>query len=139
AGQGRILLAAPISLAEIEARFSARIEAREELTFDAASASLRARGTRRFGAVVLAEQAQPVKPNAESARMLADGIVRIGLDRLPWTKALRQWRDRIIFLRAAEGDEWPDLSDAALAATLADWLAPVLQAKTSPPRTSPVT
>src|SRR5262249_58600695 len=39
--------------------------------------------------------------------------------------------DRIMFLRRAEGDEWPDLSDAALAATAADWLAPALAGKTS--------
>ena len=43
AAQGRILLAAPLTLAEIEARFAGRIEAREEIAFDAASASLRAR------------------------------------------------------------------------------------------------
>ena len=43
AAQGRILLAAPIALAEIEARFADRIESRDEVTFDAASASLRAR------------------------------------------------------------------------------------------------
>ena len=40
----------------------------------------------------------------------------LGIDRLPWTKALQQWRDRVMFLRAREGEEWPDLSDAALAA-----------------------
>ena len=137
AAQGRILLAAPMSLAEIEARFVARIATREELTFDAASASLRARSSRRLGAVALTEQTQPVKPNAESARMLAEGIVRVGLDRLPWTRALRQWRERIMFLRAAEGDEWPDLSDAALAATLAEWLDSVLQPKTTLAEISP--
>ena len=31
--------------------------------------------------------------------------------------------------RRAEGDEWPDFSDAALAATATDWLAPVLRSK----------
>ena len=36
-----------------------------------------------------------------------------------------------MFLRASEGDEWPDLSDAALAATVSDWLAPMLAAKTA--------
>ena len=45
---------------------------------------------------------------------------------LPWTKALAQWRERVIFLRSAEGDEWPDLSDEALAATAEEWLAPHL-------------
>jgi ATP-dependent RNA helicase HrpB len=50
---------------------------------------------------------------------------------LPWSKALKQWRERVTFLRRAEGDEWPDLSDAALAASVAEWLAPVLQSKTA--------
>jgi ATP-dependent helicase HrpB len=36
-----------------------------------------------------------------------------------------------MFLRRAEGDEWPDLSDAALADTAAEWLAPALQSKTA--------
>src|SRR5260370_39275432 len=36
-----------------------------------------------------------------------------------------------MFLRRAEGDEWPDLSDAALGATAADWLAPGLAGKTA--------
>jgi len=36
-----------------------------------------------------------------------------------------------MFLRRAEGDEWPDLSDAALAVTAAGWLAPALADKTS--------
>ena len=31
-----------------------------------------------------------------------------------------------MFLRRAEGDEWPDLSDDALARTAAEWLAPFL-------------
>jgi ATP-dependent helicase HrpB len=36
-----------------------------------------------------------------------------------------------MFLRRTEGVEWPDLSDAALAATATDWLAPILLFKTS--------
>jgi ATP-dependent helicase HrpB len=48
---------------------------------------------------------------------------------LPWTKSLEQWRGRVAFLRRAEGDPWPDLSDAALAAS-PDWLAPALFGKT---------
>ena len=41
AAQSRILLAAPITLEEIETRFANQIEARDDVTFDAASASLR--------------------------------------------------------------------------------------------------
>jgi ATP-dependent helicase HrpB len=60
--------------------------------------------------------------------LLAEGIARLGVDRLPWTRSLKQWRDRVMFLRRAEGDEWPDLSAAALAADV-DWLLPLLSDK----------
>jgi ATP-dependent helicase HrpB len=131
AAQGRIVLAAPLTLAEIEAQFADRMESRDDIAFDAASASVRARRLRRLGAIVLAEQPLTVTPDDASARMLAQGAARLGIERLPWTKPLRQWRDRVMFLRRAEGDEWPDLSDAALAATAVDWLAPVLAGKTA--------
>ncbi|HEV2000977.1 MAG TPA: ATP-dependent helicase HrpB, partial [Xanthobacteraceae bacterium] len=54
AAQGRILLAAAITLGDIEAHFADRIERADEVVFDAASASLRARRTRRLGAILLA-------------------------------------------------------------------------------------
>jgi ATP-dependent helicase HrpB len=130
AAAGRILLAAPIGLAEIEARFADRIVTREDIAFDPVSASLRLRRLRRFGAIRLSEQPMPAAASEAAARALAEGIAWLGIDRLPWTKALRQWRDRVMFLRASEGDEWPDLSDAALAATVNAWLGPSLAAKT---------
>jgi ATP-dependent helicase HrpB len=121
AAQGRIVLAAALSLAEIEAGQAARIETRAETVFDAATASLRARRLRRLGALTLSEQPMTVVSNEESAQLLAQGIARLGIERLPWTKALRQWRDRVTFLRRVEGGEWPDLSDATLAGA-GDWL-----------------
>jgi ATP-dependent helicase HrpB len=127
--QGRIILAAPLALAEIEALFAERIESREEVAFDEASTSLRARAVRRLGALVLASQPVAVVPGEQHARLLSEGIARLGIERLPWTKALRQWRDRIMFLRRTEGEEWPDLSDATLARNAADWLAPSLAGK----------
>jgi ATP-dependent helicase HrpB len=131
AAQGRILSAVPITLDEIEQRFSDRIAAREEIAFDAASASLRGRRSRRLGAIALSDQPMPVVANDDTAQKLADGIVSLGIGRLPWTKSLQQWRDRVIFLRASEGVEWPDLSDTALAQTVNAWLTPALGAKTS--------
>jgi ATP-dependent helicase HrpB len=131
AAQGRIVCAAPIALAEIERRLRARIEAREEITFDTASASLRGRKSRRLGAITLTDQPLPVAPDGGTAQQLAEGIARIGIARLPWSRALSQWRDRVTFLRASEGSEWPDLSDAALAPTATQWLAPALTGKTS--------
>jgi ATP-dependent helicase HrpB len=131
AAQSRVLLAAAITADEIEQTFGDRIETRDEITFDVASASLRGRRTRRLAAVVLADQHVRIEPTVETTRMLARGIVTLGLDRLPWTKALAQWRDRVMFLRTAEGEPWPDLSDQALAAGAADWLEPGLAGKTA--------
>jgi ATP-dependent helicase HrpB len=131
AASGRVVLAAPISLAEIEARFVDRIEDRDAVNFDAASASLRARRTRRLGALVLAEQTRPVAPDAGTGHVLAQGIVSLGLDKLPWTKAVLQFRNRVGFLRRAEGDEWPDLSDDGLARSAVEWLEPLLVEKTA--------
>ena len=131
AAAGRIILAAPITLEEVEQCFSDRIEDSEIVTFDAASASLRARRMRRLGALVLAEQTRPVASDSESARLLAEGIAAIGVRKLPWSKAQLQLRNRVMFLRRAEGDEWPDLSDEALSRTAAEWLAPFLTGKTS--------
>jgi ATP-dependent helicase HrpB len=136
AAQGRILSAAPITLAEIEAHFANRIASRDEVVFDPASLALRGRKSRRLGAIVLAEQAVPVTPNEQSARLLAESIAKLGIDRLHWTKPLKQWRDRVIFLRRSEGatfseQTWPDLADAALAARAGAWLAPALAGKTA--------
>jgi ATP-dependent helicase HrpB len=131
AAASRILLAAPITLEEIEARFASHIEDRESVNFDAGSASLRARRTRRLGAVVLAEQIKQVEPNADTARILARGLLESGIAKLPWSKAALHLRERIDFLRRSEGDEWPDLSDEALAKDTANWLEPLLLDKTA--------
>ena len=131
AALGRIVLAAPLTLADIEARFADRIETRATVAFDPASASLRGRIGRRLGAVALSERPLAVTPDETTAQKLAAGIAVLGIARLPFTKALTQWRDRVMFLRASEGDEWPDLSDAGLAQNAAAWLAPALTTKTA--------
>jgi len=151
AGASRIVLAAPMTLAEIEARFADRIEDCETVTFDAASASLRARRSRRLGALMLAEQTKPVAPDSETARILAQGIVSLGLDRLPWSKAALQLRNRVLFLRRTDlgftrdrqtiepksaiadlgREEWPDLSNDGLSRNAADWLERLVADKTA--------
>jgi ATP-dependent helicase HrpB len=129
AASGRILLAAPITQDEIERQFADQIESTEEITFDRSAMALRARRKRTLHAVTLSEAPQALSPSAETAKIFADGLIAAGLDKLPWSKALKQWRDRVMFLRKAEGESWPDLSDAALSATSNDWLLPALYDK----------
>ncbi len=131
AAQGRILLAAPITQDEIEVHFADQIVNSEEISFDRSAMALRARRRRTLHAITLSEAPVALSPSAETARVFAAGLVAAGLDKLPWSKSLKQWRDRVTFLRKAEGDSWPDLSDAALAADCENWLAPVLYDKSS--------
>jgi ATP-dependent helicase HrpB len=131
AAQGRILLAAPIAQADIEARFADQVGDAEEISFDRGAMALRARRKRTLHAITLSEAPVALSPSAETARIFAAGLVAAGLDKLPWSKALKQWRDRVMFLRKAEGEPWPDLSDAALGADAETWLVPALYDKTS--------
>jgi ATP-dependent helicase HrpB len=137
AANGRILLAAPTAQGDIELRFADQIESADEISFDRASMSLRGRRKRTLHAITLSEAPLALSPSAETARVLADGLAAAGLDKLPWSKPLKQWRDRVMFLRKAEGDSWPDLSDDALAAQRESWLLPALFDKTSLKEFSP--
>ena len=131
AAQGRILLAAPIAQEEIERRFADQIENAEEISFDRGAMALRARRKKSLHAITLSEAPMSLSPSAETAKIFGAGLIAAGLDKLPWSKSLKQWRDRVMFLRKAEGDSWPDLSDDALAASSETWLEPVLYDKTS--------
>ena len=131
AGAARILLAAPLDEDELARVAGADIVEADELRFDPERAALTARRTRRLGAIVLADAQRAVPATPEAAAMLAAGLVVLGLGRLPWTDELTQWRDRVRFLHAAEGEPWPDLSDTALAADGAPWLVAQLEGMTS--------
>ncbi|MBX9651482.1 MAG: ATP-dependent helicase HrpB [Xanthobacteraceae bacterium] len=137
AAQGRILLAASIAQADIELRFADQIENTEEISFDRGAMALRGRRKRTLHAITLSEAPMALSPSAETARVFAAGLIAVGFDKLPWSKALQQWRDRVMFLRKAEGDSWPDLSDAALAAASENWLVPALYEKISLKEFSP--
>jgi len=131
AGAARILAGAALSVEDVEKIAGTQIIERDEVTFDKQSLSLRRRRARKLGAIALAEQILPVEANAQTASALAQGAAVIGIEKLPWSKSQKQWRDRVMFLRRAEVDEWPDLSNAALAQNAQDWLAPFIEGRTS--------
>ena len=130
AAAARILVAARAEADEIGALAvlaGSPIETLVETTFDMGAAALRARRVTRLGAIVLASEPQPIAAGTQSAALLAEGLARLGIDRLPWSAPQRQRRDRVGFLRRAVPDAgWPDLSDPGLAATVVTWLAPFL-------------
>jgi ATP-dependent helicase HrpB len=138
AASARILLAAELPADAIEQRFGSRIVAGEEIAFDAGARALRARRTRRLDAITLDDAPAAVPADLDSARLLARGAGQTGIDRLAWSKAQRQLRDRIAYLRRAlakagrteRAAHFPDLSEAALAASAEEWLAPFIVGRT---------
>ena len=132
AARARILLAAAIDEADVRAIAGDRIDATESVEFETSSAAVRTRRTERLGAIMLRSEPRPTKASPEVAALLARGIAKLGIERLPWSRAQQQLRARVAFVRAAgtPGD-WPDLTDGALAATAESWLAPFLGGATS--------
>jgi len=131
AARQRILLAAPLDEAELERMVADRIEKVEEVMFDPAHRTVRARRTRRLGALVLSHSDLADADPALTARALIDGIRSLGLASLPWSSGAIGLRARIAFLRVTEGDAWPDLSDETLSASLEDWLGPFILGRRS--------
>ncbi|WP_026379832.1 ATP-dependent helicase HrpB [Afifella pfennigii] len=135
----RILLAAPIARAEIEALLP--VDEEEELSYDARADRVAARRVRRLGAIELL--AEPLKrfDRGKAAALLAEAALRRGIDKLPWPHETLSLRARIAFLRrcegASQGGPWPDLSDAALAQSVERWLTPALAGKNALAELSP--
>ena len=100
AGAGRILAAAELDEAEFEALFGGDIETRRD-PFRTGERLPRRRETRRFGALTLTERNLAVEATLENAKILARGAATFGIDRLGWSKAQRQLRERVAFLREA--------------------------------------
>ncbi|WP_213584393.1 ATP-dependent helicase HrpB [Paenibacillus sp. J2TS4] len=123
--EGRIYLAAPVELSDLEERFGERIAAEDIVAWDSSAQAVRARRRERLGALVLRD-APLADPDPEAARQaLLQGIAAEGLALLPWTKTARRLQQRLGFVQQQEPG-WPDVSDAALGAELDAWLGPHL-------------
>jgi ATP-dependent helicase HrpB len=125
----RILQAAPLDEARLECEFPARFVSEDRVVWDANARAIAAVRERRFDRIVLESKPLPRPDPSRYADALIDAVRQLGLDALPWTDALRQWRERVRGLRAwlpELADALPDLSDDALLATLDAWLKPAL-------------
>lgn len=122
---GQIRLAAELDLDDLLVHAGEQVEMVDEVTWDAAAETVVARRQHRLGALVLREQPlEGVAPEAVQAALLA-AIAARGIEALPWSEEAMRLRRRLAFLRALDS-RWPDVSDAALLATLGAWLAPRL-------------
>ncbi|MHB8285152.1 MAG: ATP-dependent helicase C-terminal domain-containing protein, partial [Caulobacteraceae bacterium] len=126
----RILLAAPVEETALLESFADQIVEEDRVEMDAAG-RVRARRIRRLGELVVEDR--PIeRPDPDLlVRMLLARVGEEGLGALNWTDSARRWRERVGFLRGLAPDVWPDLSDAALLASLEKWLAPLLHGRSA--------
>jgi ATP-dependent helicase HrpB len=121
---GRVFLAASISIDEIREAFADQIIDEDVVEIDENEAVI-ARRRERLGAIVLRDVGSSNPDPARIADALVNALRTRGLARLPWSDAARRFRERLAFVHHHDAS-WPDVSDAALIDTLDDWLAPHL-------------
>lgn len=128
AAAARILSAAAIDEAGVEALFGADIVTRRTVQFDLPGGGVLALRERRLGAITLSSGPDSAADPAEVAAALLQGVLTHGLALLPWPEAAEALRQRAAF---AQRHGAPDaaLDDAGLLRRAADWLAPLLAGK----------
>jgi ATP-dependent helicase HrpB len=125
AAGARILSAAAIDSATIEALFADRATVAREVRFDPASGGVVALRERRLGAVRLAGGPDDAPDPAAVTAALVEGVRDCGLGLLPWPEAARVLQARAAFA-AGHGEAIPDIADAALRVALDAWLPPLV-------------
>jgi ATP-dependent helicase HrpB len=126
-----LLRAAPVDENRLRRDFPTRFTQQDVVRWDGDKRALVARRETRFDRIVLDSRSAGRVDPAHAAQALTEAVAELGIDALPWTDGLRQWQARALALRAWMPElELPDVSDAALMATLPQWLTPAFTGKT---------
>ena len=123
--QAGILLAAPLSIAEIEELFSEQIVREDVVEWNDSDGVVSAVQRERLDALVLRASSRSAVNDAIVADALLRGLTsnqRIGFR---WPAHAQRTRERLAFLHASVPG-WPDVSDEALVASAREWLLPHL-------------
>ncbi|MBL6752517.1 MAG: ATP-dependent helicase HrpB [Nevskia sp.] len=122
----RVRLAAAIDEDALLRDQRERIVEADAVRWDAQGEAVVAERQRRLGAIVLSSR--PLREGGAAVRQaMLDGVRSLGLQALPWSPQALQLQARVLSLRRWRPEEdWPDLSESALLAGLAEWLGPFL-------------
>ncbi|PZO80962.1 MAG: ATP-dependent helicase HrpB [Mesorhizobium amorphae] len=131
AREARIAAAAAIPEAELRQTLGERITREVTVVLDATSRTIRASERARLGAITLSEKPLPRLSGTEATQAMLTLLRERGMGLLQPSDAARSLRERLAWLHARFGEEWPDVSDAALAASLDTWLAPFMTGETA--------
>lgn len=123
AAGARILSAAVIDFADVEALFSDQIEVRRSVTYDPATDRISATRQRRLGAITLASGNDSDADAAEIADAMIGAVRDHGLSIIAWNDTAKALRTRAAFAGV------DTVRDEALMASLDLWLAPLIGGK----------
>jgi ATP-dependent helicase HrpB len=122
--EAKIHLAAPLDPADL---IHLSLE-QDVISWDSAKGILVTRREKRIGSIVM--ESSPIERVSEEQKIqiLCEAIRDEGINMLPWTEEIIDWKNRILNVKTWRPDEdWPDLSDQHLLNTLEDWLSPYLK------------
>jgi ATP-dependent helicase HrpB len=123
--------AAPVDEQRLRDDFAERFTEGDIVRWDADKRALISRREMRFDEIVLSSKPGSKVDPTLAAEALVRAVAELGLQCLPWSERLQQWRSRVQCLRLwLEDTSLPDLSDSAILATLTHWLQPAFNGKT---------
>lgn len=122
AAGARILSAAALDAAAVEALFADRIENRREVRFDPATGGIVAERARRLGSITLSRGPDSGATAAAIEAALIEGVRRHGVALLPWDEGAAA-------LRARAAYAGHPVDDTALLDRLDDWLPTLVAGK----------
>jgi ATP-dependent helicase HrpB len=127
----RIRIGAGIAAGDLIDSLGDAVERQTILTWDKQRDDLVGHTTVRLGSMLLDEQFRSAEPSDATVEALVDRVRSTRLAVLNWTERVEQLRQRLAFARTHLGDDWPNVDDKALIATLDQWLVPFLQRATN--------
>jgi len=127
--EARIVRAAPITLEELREDFGEQFVRVQLVEWDERTKAVRARKRTMLGAIVIEDVVWSDADAAVVLRTVLEAIraqlARSGIEALPLSQAASRLRERMAFVHAHDAS-WPDVSVAALSASLEEWAGPYL-------------
>ncbi len=122
----RVRLAAALDDADVLAVLGDQIQVVTSVAWDKSRDELIARTERRLDGLRLSVTTERPPRGPETARLILDRVRTSKLALLGWTDRARRLQGRVALCRRHLGEDWPDMSDAALMGRLEEWVVPFL-------------
>ena len=119
----RILLAAPITIGDLESGMAG--EPRSEHIIEWDGWTPRAKTIVKIGNITLKETPESILPEHELRQFAKERIIKEGIDSLPWNDQSKRLCAKIIFVQKFGGQSnWPDFNYKSLESEIESWLIP---------------